>query len=158
MGKAMWTDAMIARLVELWPMMSAAQIAVELGISRNAVTGKAHRMQIKKPKIAQPRIPGDRRKKQRPLLRIVPRRTEKLRPAAPAAAPEPCPLHLDLLDLSAGDCRWPYGEGPFTFCGRPTEAGSYCAAHAAVAFRPWRPKQEREAEENAEQARKEMAA
>jgi GcrA cell cycle regulator len=44
------------------------------------------------------------------------------------------PLHLSLLALGAGDCRYPYGgdeEGEvITFCGRPKYASSsYCAAH-----------------------------
>jgi GcrA cell cycle regulator len=44
------------------------------------------------------------------------------------------PLHLSLLALGAGDCRYPYGgdeEGEaITFCGRPKYgSSSYCAAH-----------------------------
>lgn len=44
------------------------------------------------------------------------------------------PLHLSLLALEAGDCRYPYGgdeQGEaITFCGRPRYgSSSYCAAH-----------------------------
>ena len=44
------------------------------------------------------------------------------------------PRHLSLMDLEAGDCRYPYGgdaEGePITFCGHPRREGSsYCAPH-----------------------------
>ncbi|MBU6461167.1 MAG: hypothetical protein KGL35_31965 [Bradyrhizobium sp.] len=44
------------------------------------------------------------------------------------------PLHLSLLALESGDCRYPYGgdgEGEaITFCGRPKYgSSSYCAAH-----------------------------
>ncbi|MDE2600872.1 MAG: hypothetical protein KGL62_00745 [Bradyrhizobium sp.] len=44
------------------------------------------------------------------------------------------PLHLSLLALETGDCRYPYGgdeEGEaITFCGRPKYgSSSYCTAH-----------------------------
>jgi GcrA cell cycle regulator len=44
------------------------------------------------------------------------------------------PRHLSLLQLEAGDCRYPYGgdnDGEaITFCGHPKrEESSYCAAH-----------------------------
>ena len=40
------------------------------------------------------------------------------------------PLHLNLLDLEHGQCRYPYGDSPFTFCGHPVLHGSYCVPHA----------------------------
>ena len=44
------------------------------------------------------------------------------------------PRHLSILELGAGDCRYPYGgdeEGEaITFCGHPKhEESSYCTAH-----------------------------
>ena len=44
------------------------------------------------------------------------------------------PRHLSLLELEAGDCRYPYGgdaEGEaITFCGHPRREGSsYCVSH-----------------------------
>jgi GcrA cell cycle regulator len=44
------------------------------------------------------------------------------------------PRHLSLMELRAGDCRYPYGgevEGEaVTFCGHPQREGaSYCAPH-----------------------------
>lgn len=50
------------------------------------------------------------------------------------------PLHLSLLDLKKGQCRWPLGDGPFTFCGCDVQEGSpYCETHHAVAYVPARP-------------------
>jgi GcrA cell cycle regulator len=51
------------------------------------------------------------------------------------------PLHLPLLALGAGDCRYPYGgdeEGEaITFCRRPKYgSSSYCAAHFHLTRRP----------------------
>lgn len=48
---------------------------------------------------------------------------------------EIAPLHVGLLDLKPGACRYPYGDGPFTFCGHGTLAGkSYCAAHQRLSY------------------------
>ena len=42
----------------------------------------------------------------------------------------PDALHLELWQLRSDDCRYPYGDGPFTFCGHPSFNGSsYCEAH-----------------------------
>jgi GcrA cell cycle regulator len=51
------------------------------------------------------------------------------------------PRHLALVDLEAGDCRYPYGgdaEGePITFCGHPRQEGSsYCLAHFNLTSAP----------------------
>jgi hypothetical protein len=52
----------------------------------------------------------------------------------PAEAPSPVePRHLSLIELTAETCRWPYGDGPFTFCGHPPAADKpYCAAHWSI--------------------------
>ncbi|HEY3792352.1 MAG TPA: GcrA family cell cycle regulator [Bradyrhizobium sp.] len=51
------------------------------------------------------------------------------------------PRHLSLLELEAGDCRYPYGgeeEGEaITFCGHPKRKGSnYCTAHFHLTRNP----------------------
>lgn len=47
------------------------------------------------------------------------------------------PLHVPLHELGPTQCHWPYGEGPYTFCGREKEVERvYCAAHQALARRP----------------------
>ena len=51
------------------------------------------------------------------------------------------PRHLALVDLEAGDCRYPYGgdaEGePITFCGHQRQEGSsYCLAHFNLTSAP----------------------
>lgn len=135
-----WTSDRIERLKELWSAgWSASRIAAELGCSRCAVLGKKYRLGLPaRPTDAWRLALGDRRKKQRPALRRIAWRPKPLS-AWPRLAPseQAEPLHLDLLDLQDGQCRWPYGEGPFTFCGCRALAGSsYCAAHALAAIRP----------------------
>ncbi len=62
-------------------------------------------------------------------------------PAAERAADVRGARMIGLLDLEAGDCRWPIGDprhSGFGFCGQPRRPGRpYCAAHAECA-RPQR--------------------
>lgn len=48
----------------------------------------------------------------------------------------PAEMRKTLLDLEKGECKWPYGDGPFTFCGRKASDTypSYCVHHAMVHF------------------------
>jgi hypothetical protein len=46
------------------------------------------------------------------------------------------PLHIALRDLTDANCKWPYGDGPFTFCGCQTFGGGpYCEPHDALSRR-----------------------
>lgn len=129
-----WTDARIADLAKWWDEgFSCSQIAAKLGnATRNAVIGKVHRMglsgrgagtlptlAIRRVRAAQPKEPPVRKRQ------FTVRQIEALR------CVEIIPRHIVLADLEPGDCRYPYGEGPFTFCGNATTA-SYCDAHAVL--------------------------
>ncbi len=64
---------------------------------------------------------------------------EKVEPASPSMA-QPAGT-WDLLDLGAGQCRYPFGEGPFTFCGCAVNANamfSYCTEHLKIVLAPAR--------------------
>ncbi len=125
--------------------------------SRSAAIGRARRMGL-----ASPDRPGDslqhwpkrppraeaKRLKQ-PRERHVP---EFMRPmpvferveAPKLRCVEIVPRHLSLVDLEAGDCRYPYGgdeEGEaITFCGHPRREGSsYCAPHFHLTRGPGTP-------------------
>jgi len=79
-------------------------------------------------------------KSQEALAKWLARRAHRQEiPKLRCAAVEP--RHLSLVELEAGDCRYPYGgdeEGEaVTFCGRPRHAGSsYCAAHLHLTRNP----------------------
>lgn len=46
------------------------------------------------------------------------------------------PRHVALLELEQHQCRWPYGDGPYTFCGHDAlPVSSYCEYHTRVAAR-----------------------
>lgn len=146
-----WTDARVAKLRDLWREgLSASTVAARLGVSRNAVIGKVHRLGLSKSgehDSARPRLPA------RPK---APRRASRARPKP---APRPAlqaPVHaVDLPGLvgrlealGAQACHFPIGDpksDDFAFCGRKRSRGPYCAAHAAVAFRPVPPAQDRRA-------------
>lgn len=135
-----WTDARVETLVALWKEgLSAREVARRLGVSRNAVIGKIHRLGLS----------GGRRRAgaARPAGAVRPRGPRRARSApalrragpAPAEADPDLPGQADLLSLSPGDCRWPVGDpraAGFAFCGRPAAQGPYCPAHAARAVRP----------------------
>ena len=138
-----WSDDRIERLKKLWANgMSGSWVAAALGVSRNAVLGKVHRLGLMgtKPRRA-PKSPEElvAARKLRAArsndTRLGRRREARLanpipaKPARPLVCEAVEPRHVDLLDLEPGDCRWAYGEGPYTFCATPKFHGSYCATH-----------------------------
>lgn len=135
-----WSGERLALLEKLWASgLSASQVGSQLGTTRNAVLGAVQRngfSVLRPPKNVMVRD-ATRRKPPRSAA-IRPRR----HPAPPplvceplsAEAPSPVePRHLSLIELTAETCRWPYGDGPFTFCGHPPAADKpYCAAHWSI--------------------------
>jgi GcrA cell cycle regulator len=119
--------------------------------TRAAAIGRGKRMGLATPARAQnpsmlvPRGPKRVRKLSKALKRAVAReatapqrRAEEAAPFAPEPAKLRCvgisPRLLSLIELEAGDCRYPYGgdrEGEaINFCGHPCFRGSsYCAPH-----------------------------
>ena len=137
-----WTAEQDAMLKDLFDRsFSFSQIAAKMGTdlgtgySRNAVLGRAHRLQLlnggkmHKPTVCKEPV--------RTHVRFTgPPAPRKRYPAAisPEVAQMRCdrlmPRHLALVELGAGDCRYPFGEGPFRFCGHPKlEFSSYCLDH-----------------------------
>ncbi|GEO79939.1 GcrA family cell cycle regulator [Pararhodospirillum oryzae] len=107
-----WNDDNIEQLKRLWAEgLTTGEIGKELGVSKNAVVGKAHRLGLKS-------------------------RPSPIKRGAKEAKPEP--KIRSLVDLSAHTCRWPIGDPRdpgFHFCGKPTLPGKpYCAEHAAIAY------------------------
>ena len=141
-----WTDDTVETLKRLCsePDLSAALIAQRLGVTRNAVLGKIHRLGLSKPRVSRP--PARRTPEPRPRRIARPR---AVAPAATAALARPrsvapAPLEIGpglvphLEDLPRRACHWPLGDpqaADFAFCGRFAETGPYCPAHAAVAYR-----------------------
>jgi GcrA cell cycle regulator len=136
-----WTDERVALLRQLWGSgKSASEIADLLGgVSRNAVIGKAHRLELS----GRPSPIKRREDEDAP---------EAGQPAATAVAEPPAPVRVvavtppartggaTILSLTDRMCKWPIGDPKdkdFHFCGRATHAHfPYCAEHAALAYQP----------------------
>jgi GcrA cell cycle regulator len=118
--------------------LSCAQIANEIGVSRNAVIGKLNRLGLSRgrnPAAPRARSSGGSIRRpqvltQRLLLKAV---FASAPPADDVVSSEPC----SLLNLAPRKCRWPISDAvDFTFCGNTTIDGmSYCAGHARMAYR-----------------------
>ena len=138
-----WTDEKVEKLRELWGKGNTASQIAEIigGISRNAVIGKAHRLNLSA-KIKARSSAGSqnflkseddktnaqkRGRKNRFKSMIIERDFE----------PEN-PKQLEELDESS--CKWPIGhpnESSFYFCGRSSlKDFSYCKLHLLYAFQP----------------------
>lgn len=144
-----WTPERVEQLRScLVTGLTCSQIAAEIGVSRNAVIGKIHRLGLSpgrppggSARPCPPRARHPRAASQRRLLRLMwsdggPTANPAVAPA-PVDSARPC----SLLDLDRGKCRWPLGEpaggaGDFVFCGNAAIDGfSYCAGHARMAYR-----------------------
>lgn len=123
-----WTEDRLKKLKTLWEKgLSISQIGEELGVSRNAIAGKVHRLGL--PKRQSP-ISGKSQAK--------PAAAPK--PKVEVAAPENLPLKLALRNInwSRSRCSWPIGDPKttaFKFCGAEVVTGKpYCNDHCFEAY------------------------
>ena len=121
-----WNDDHIATLKALWTAgESCNAIGRKLGCSKNAVVGKAHRLQL-----PQRRLPNH------PAHLIDARLRARAAAMQTASASA---FGATLLQLEPHMCRWPTGQdgGAHRFCGhQKRDEGPYCAKHAALAYIP----------------------
>ena len=141
---ATWTTERVALLKNgIAAGLSCAQIAREIGVSRNAVIGKANRLGLSRFKNVGPgigrraaRVPRPRTEaSHRTLVALWARPQPEL-----AEAPEDSASRCSLLDLQQWNCRWPMGDPTcenFGFCGNKHLGNlPYCPLHARMAYRP----------------------
>lgn len=164
-----WTEERVELLKKLWAEgLSASQIANRLakGVTRNAVIGKVHRLNLSG-RVTAPRAQTARTARKSPREPGTPgiRQSSPSMPTAGANAlksyaqpqqspraaplPEPKPLRLvdlpkdgriTILHLSDKTCKWPIGDpthDDFCFCGHgPRDGSPYCEYHARMAYQP----------------------
>jgi GcrA cell cycle regulator len=145
---ATWNPERIEQLRNfLGAGLTCSQIAAEIGVTRNAVIGKIHRLGLGpgRPAAAPgracpPRLRRPRASNQRALLRLITADDANSAGTAPQAASVDSVQPCSLLELAQGRCRWPVGDparADFAFCGNEAAGGfSYCAGHARMAYRP----------------------
>ncbi len=129
--------------------LTCSQIAAEIGVTRNAVIGKIHRLGLSPGRPAagpgRPVAPPLRRPRvasQRQLLHLIQAEAPcaEYQTTTGGLAVVDSPQRCSLLDLAQSKCRWPIsdpGAPDFDFCGNEAIKGfSYCAGHARMAYRP----------------------
>ena len=143
-----WTAERIAQLRHcVVTGLTCSEIAAEIGVSRNAVIGKIHRLGLSTgrpagapaqscpPRASRPRVPSQRR-----LLQLACLQTSDggvpIALSASVESAHPC----SLTELAERKCRWPLGDpmsADFAYCGNEAFTGfAYCAGHARMAYRP----------------------
>ncbi len=128
-----WTDERVDELSRLWASgYSASAIGRMLGVSKNAVVGKAHRMRLES------RPSPIRRDQRTPARRRVPMPAQTLPRQPIAVAPPPTPRWIIQRKSDGPSCLWPIGdpsEADFHFCGaQAVEGKPYCPDHCARAY------------------------
>jgi GcrA cell cycle regulator len=146
-----WNDDSISRLRALWAEgLSTAEIGRRMGVSKNAVVGKAHRLNLtarpspirrdgeKTPRRRQPRrahgatLPALAASLAPMPMLETPRLAERPTPPVLRAVPAPRP------GGRVTPCCWPIGEPgtrSFRFCDEASMAGKpYCGEHAEKAY------------------------
>ena len=151
-----WTEEKVAKLKELWGKGNTASQIAEIigGISRNAVIGKAHRLNLSakiKTRTAATSQNFDDSKGEKNIQTTRRGRKNKFKSLIIEKDFEPeNPKQLEELDENS--CKWPIGhpdEKSFYFCGRSSlKDFSYCKLHLLYAYQP---KNKKENVENKEE-------
>ena len=150
-----WTDEKIAELKRLWlEGKSTGEIGKIIGMSKNAVVGKAHRLglesrpspikrneDVKDVKAAAAKV-GKAEKTLKSGKAEKGDSADKAGEVGSAAKKSGSKVDagkgVTLVDLNMHTCRWPIGDPKdpdFHFCGKEVELGKpYCEEHLAQAF------------------------
>ena len=136
-----WTPELIKELKRLWNKgLTTVEIGNRIGMSKNAVVGKAHRLGLEgrpspikreKKKITE-NVKVEEKKKKEPEVIQETTIVETVKPKKNKRK------GVQLVDLKPNSCRWPEGdpkEPDFCFCGQECVNGKiYCEEHCAVAY------------------------
>ena len=138
-----WNDEKVAKLKELWGKGNTASQIAEIigGISRNAVIGKAHRLNLSaKIKTRSSTVNKNyENKSENKNIKLGRGRGNRFKSLIIEKDFEPeNPKQLEELDDAS--CKWPIGhpdEKNFYFCGRSSlKDFSYCKLHLLYAYQP----------------------
>ena len=144
-----WTEEKVAKLKELWGKGNTASQIAEIigGISRNAVIGKAHRLNLSakiKTRSATSSANFENSLIEKNNKQKISRRSKFKSLLIDKNFEPENPKQLEELDENS--CKWPIGhpdEKSFYFCGRSSlKDFSYCKLHLLYAYQPKGKKEE----------------
>lgn len=145
-----WTEEKVAKLKELWGKGNTASQIAEIigGISRNAVIGKAHRLNLSakiKTRASSNINNNYKSNNQNNINKLTRGRKSRFKSLIIEKDFEPeNPKQLE--ELNENSCKWPIGhpnEESFYFCGRTSlKDFSYCRLHLLYAYQPKGKKEE----------------
>lgn len=151
-----WTDEAVEELKKMWDKgMTTGQIAKVLGVTKNSIIGKVHRLCLTARPSPIKKSTNSEKKDTKPA-KTEKNTTKKAKTTAPKAekvkevviekkeevtkveTPTIEELNIPLIKLDNHTCRWPLGDPrdeDFCFCGKKIKTGqTYCEEHSAVAY------------------------
>ena len=138
-----WTEEKVAKLKELWGKGNTASQIAEIigGISRNAVIGKAHRLNLSAKIKTRTATSNESFKNSESGKNIKSKRGRRSRFKSLLIEKDFEPENPKTLEeLDENSCKWPIGhpdEKNFYFCGRSSlKDFSYCKLHLLFAYQP----------------------
>lgn len=145
-----WTDEKVEELCKLWDKgLTANEIAKKLGVTKNAIVGKVHRLCLKarpspiKPKTEeaeelQKSLPYELEEEQSKVEETIEQETTEVVVEEVVKTEKNPDGIIKLVELDSHTCRWPVGDprdDDFGFCGKKVRAGqTYCDEHSAMAY------------------------
>ena len=142
-----WTDEKVEKLKELWGKGNTASQIAEIigGITRNAVIGKAHRLNLSAKIKQRTTSPGNNQTRNTEKNIQSRGRKKRFQSLLLDKNFEPA-KNLSLEELTDRTCKYMEGhpdEADSSFCGRKTvEKFSYCPLHLMIIFQPKGKKEE----------------
>ena len=124
-NNSVWDEDKLNKLKKLWDDgLPITKIGNELGVSRNSIAGKAHRMGLPK--------------RNSPISKSGELRKNQSKKNLETNRDLPLKIMLRNVEWSRNRCCWPIGDPKlpgFAFCGTPITPGRpYCEEHSNLAY------------------------
>ena len=124
-NNSVWDEQKLNKLKQLWDEgLPITKIGIEIGVSRNAIAGKAHRLGLPK--------------RNSPISKSGDPRKNRVTSSKNTIQQLPLKIMLREVEWSRNRCCWPIGDPKlpgFSFCGTSIIPGRpYCEEHSNLAY------------------------